>query len=113
MEINMEKSEKKVFTAIILIMIVFISGITVVSYIGRIDNQVKNHAEITIGDARAIALEDAENDESNVVFTKQICEMEQGLYAYEIEFNDGLTRYEYEINAQNGEIISRYSVLIN
>lgn len=109
----MEKSEKKVLAAIILIMLIFISGITVVSYIGRIDNKVKNHAEITIGDAREIALADAENDESDVVFTKQICEMEQGVYAYEIEFNDGLTRYEYEINAQTGEIISRFSVLMN
>lgn len=109
----MEKSEKKILTVIILVMLIFISGITASAYIGRADNKVRNHAQITIGDARAIALEDAENDEANVVFTKQKREIEQGVYAYEIEFNDGLTRYEYEINAQTGEIISRFSVLIN
>lgn len=108
----MEKSEKKVLNSIILVIFVFIAGITVASYFGRVDHAVKNHAKITIGEARAIALENAGCEESAVVFTGQSREKEFGLYAYEIEFNDGLTRYKYEINAETGEIISSSSVII-
>lgn len=108
----MDKGEKKVFSLIVSTIIIFILIISVSSYIGRIENQVKNNAQITIGEARHIALNDAKTDETEVVFTKQNREIEQGLYAYEIEFNDGLTKYEYEIDAQTGEIISRFSIII-
>lgn len=108
----MEKNEKKVLNAVICIMLVFILSIAIVSYIGRTERQVKNHAQITIGEAREIALNDAKSEEAKVAFTKQERDREHGIYTYEIEFNDGLTRYEYEIDAQTGEIISRFSVLM-
>lgn len=109
----MDKSEKKVLTVIISIIIIFILGITAVSYICRTENKVANHAQITIGAARAIALEDAGTNDANVVFTEQDSNIKHGRYSYEFEFNDGLTEYEYEIDAQDGTIISRFSVLVN
>lgn len=104
-----ESSQKQVYAAVLLTVLILISGITAVSYFCRYDNDTKNFAKITVGEARSIALEDAETEEKNVAFTKQKREREQGLYAYEIEFNDGITEYEYEIDAESGEIISRYS----
>ncbi|MCM1114124.1 MAG: PepSY domain-containing protein [Clostridium sp.] len=108
----MNKSEKKVLTVIILVIIIFISGITASAFISRTENH-SNTVQITIGDARAIALKDAGKTETAVAFSEQEQEKDHGLYTYEIEFSDGFTKYEYEINAQSGEIISRYAVKIH
>lgn len=108
----MDKSEKKILTVIISIIIIFVLSITAVSYMCKAENR-PNQVQITIGAARAIALEDAQADEKDVVFTEQESEIEHGLYAYEIEFNDGITKYKYMINAQDGKIISRSSTLMN
>lgn len=106
-------SQNQIYITIILTIVILLSGITAISYVGRYDNDTKNFTKVTIGEARGIALNDAETNENSVVFTKQEREREQGLYAYEIEFNDGITRYEYEIDAETGEIISRYSKRIS
>lgn len=108
----MAKGEKRVLNIIIMVMLIFVIGTAASSYYGRIDNVMKNKVQITVGDAREIAISDTECDKSEVVFTKQAREKENGIYAYEIEFNDGITRYEYEINAETGEIISSFSVIM-
>lgn len=108
----MDKNEKKVMSVIILITILFVSVIIAVSLWCGCGNNTINTAKITIGEAREIALNDAECKEETVVFTEQSRTKSYGVYAYEIEFNDGLTKYEYDINAQTGEIMSRYSRLI-
>lgn len=108
----MDKSEKKVLTVIILVMLVSVAVITAVSFWCGYGNNTISSAKITIGEARAIALEDAGKEEASVVFTEQSREKEYGVYVYDIEFNDGLTRYEYDINAQTGEVMSRYSKVI-
>ena len=87
----MNKKEKKNLSVIITVILIFISAIISVSYISGTENKVKNNARITIGQAREIALEDAETNEDSIVFTKQKRELEKGIYAYEIEFTDVLT----------------------
>lgn len=66
-------------------------------------------AQITLDQAKSIALSDSKADQNSVVFEKQKLELEHGIYEYEIEFHDSATEYEYEINAQTGDIISRSS----
>lgn len=66
-------------------------------------------AQITIDQAKSIALNDSKADQNAVVFEKQKLDFEHGVYEYEIEFHDSATEYEYEINAQTGDIISRSS----
>ena len=65
--------------------------------------------QISLEEAKAIALDDSNMDESSVTFRKQKLERERNGYEYEIEFHDGVTEYDYEINAQTGEIISKSS----
>ena len=108
----MDKKEKKVLSVIAFIIILFISIIIAVSLWCGCGNHTMNTAEITIGEARAVALKDAERTEDAVVFTEQSRTKSYGVYSYEIEFNDGITKYEYNIDAQTGEVISRYSRLI-
>lgn len=66
-----------------------------------------NNTQISLEEAKAIALDDSNMDESSVTFRKQKLERERNGYEYEIEFHDGVTEYDYEINAQTGEIISK------
>lgn len=108
----MNKNEKKVLSVIVLITAFFISMIIAVSLWCGCGNNTINTAEITIGEARAVALKDAACSEDAVVFTEQSRTKTYGLYVYEIEFTDGITKYEYDINAQTGEVMSRYSRLI-
>lgn len=66
-------------------------------------------ASITLDEAKSIALKDSGKDEGSVTFKKQKLDRDNGIYEYEIEFHDGVTEYEYDINAQTGDIISRSS----
>lgn len=65
--------------------------------------------QITPEEAKTIALKDCGKDESSVTFKKSKLDRDNGIYKYEIEFHDGVTEYEYDINAQTGEVISRSS----
>lgn len=64
--------------------------------------------EITVEQAKQIALKNSgqENNE-NIVFTKQKKDRENGIWVYEIEFTDRVTEYEYEINTSTGDIVSQ------
>ncbi len=63
-------------------------------------------ASITEEDAKRIALEDAGVSEADVLAMQVGYEMEHGRTKYEIEFYAGNMEYDYEINAETGEIIS-------
>ena len=57
-------------------------------------------------EAKAIAFKHAkvtENDITNLKITK---DTEDGILVYEVDFNLGLKEFDYEINAENGNIIS-------
>lgn len=61
---------------------------------------------IGIDKAKSTALSNAGKSSSQVTFTKAKLEKDDGIWKYEIEFISGNFEYEYEINAENGKIIS-------
>ena len=67
----------------------------------------QNNAAITVETATSTALADAGLSASDVTFTKQRYEREDGIFVYEIDFFTSSAKYDYEINASTGEIYSR------
>lgn len=59
---------------------------------------------IGIEAAKVIALADANVTATDVNFTEQKCDYDDGMYLYEFDFTVGTTEYEYEIVAKTGFI---------
>lgn len=70
------------------------------------DTHTEN-AKITELEAKEIALKDAGFKESEVNFVKSEYDIDDGIKKFEIEFTVKGVEYEYDINAENGEIISK------
>lgn len=64
-------------------------------------------AGIGLEAAKEIALADAGLTAADVTFTKERYEREDFVYVYEIDFYTSTQEYDYEINADTGEIYSR------
>ncbi|MBO6053715.1 MAG: PepSY domain-containing protein, partial [Clostridia bacterium] len=63
-------------------------------------------SEITVEDAKQIALERAGKSAGEVVFEKAKREKDDGRWIYEVEFFvEGVSEYEFEIDAASGEIL--------
>ncbi len=60
---------------------------------------------ITLAEAKKIALDKAGEKEKNVDFTKAKLTTNDGVKVYEIEFESDTYEYEFEINAKTGKII--------
>ena len=69
--------------------------------------------DIGIDKATEIALADAGLAASDVQFTKQSAEIDDGVNIYEVEFVSGNTEYEYDIDAKTGNILSRDTDNVN
>lgn len=63
-------------------------------------------AGITAADARDAALKHAGLDESQVRDIDVDLDRDNGKLIYEVDFNSGNTEYDYDVNAETGEIIS-------
>lgn len=63
--------------------------------------------DIGVEMAKEIALSDAGFAAGDVEFTKAQQDIDDGLKIYEVEFVQGETKYEYDIDAQTGEIVDR------
>lgn len=63
--------------------------------------------QISLEDAKAAALADAGVTASDVVFTKEKSDYENGIAVYELEFYAQNAQYEYEINAVTGSVYSK------
>ena len=63
--------------------------------------------DIGIDKATEIALADAGFTADQVEFTKQAPDMDDGVSIYEVEFTQGETKYEYDIDAATGNIRDR------
>ena len=63
--------------------------------------------QISLEDAKRAALTDAGVSDSEVIYTKEKLEYEDGIAVYDIEFYAGNAEYEYEINAATGDIYSK------
>ena len=64
-------------------------------------------ASISVDEAKEIALNDAGLKENQVTFTQASLDIDDGVSIYEIEFYSDNTEYEYEINANTGDILSK------
>lgn len=78
-------------------------------YTGDVENANKSdtsaNGEITIEEAKSIALKDA--GVTDVTFTKEKRDYDDGRAVYEIEFIHGNTEYEYEIAVSGGSILKK------
>lgn len=63
--------------------------------------------KITLEQAKEIALSDAKVTMSDVTFTKEKLEVDDGVSVYDIEFLAGNTEYEYDIREDTGAIYSK------
>lgn len=61
----------------------------------------------TLEEAREIALADAGIAEADAVFTEAELDQDNGLWVYEFKFRAGNSKFEYEINANTGEVYSK------
>ncbi len=60
---------------------------------------------ISTGEAFAIALNHAGVSEADAVLTQCKLEYDDGRMVYDVEFNNGVTEYEYTIDASNGTVL--------
>ena len=72
---------------------------------GTSDNST-TAGKITKAKAKEIALAHAGVSASKATFVEAKLDYEDGVQVYEIEFYSGSTEYDYEINAETGEILS-------
>ncbi|MCQ2752306.1 MAG: PepSY domain-containing protein [Coriobacteriales bacterium] len=63
--------------------------------------------KISMDEAKAIATKDAGYDVSGVTFVKQEQDFDDGIQKFEIEFVVGTTKFEYDVDANSGQIIKR------
>ena len=70
------------------------------------NSTVNSNNKITIEEAKSIALKHSNLDESQVSFIRSEYDFDNGIEKYEIEFYSNNNKYEYEINAKTGDIIS-------
>ncbi len=74
-----------------------------------IDNpsmQNKNNSRISADEAKSIALKHAGFKEDEVTTLHCKHENDDGISKYEVDFTKGNKEYDYDINAETGEIIS-------
>ena len=62
---------------------------------------------LTLEEAKDKALEDAGLSSSDVTYTKEKLERDDGVYVYELEFYTDDAEYDYDINAQTGVIMDK------
>lgn len=109
----MSKSEKKVLTVIIFIVMVFSVGIMVLSLFKIPTICQDNSAVISIGEAKSDVLELAGLAEDDVVFTEQEADIKNGFRYYDFSFNDGTMSYKYRLDAHTGDVVSSSSEKID
>ncbi len=64
-------------------------------------------AEITLDEAKAIALADAGLAETDVTYTAEGQDYDNGVAVYEIDFFTSSTEYDYEIRISDGTIVTK------
>ena len=62
--------------------------------------------QITIEEAKDIALKNANLTNDQVTFTEVKLDIENGIQKYELEFYNNNKEYSYEIDANTGKILS-------
>ena len=80
-------------------------GLAVVS--GTLFTFANNGANISLEQAKAIALQDAQVTAEQVTFVKERKETDNGRAVYDIEFYSGNREFDYEIDARSGAITEK------
>ncbi|MGL4791098.1 MAG: PepSY domain-containing protein [Anaerotignaceae bacterium] len=70
---------------------------------------VQASPNISLNEAKTAALKHANLTNDQVTFVKTASYEKQGIYLYDLEFLNNTTKYSYEINKTNGNIISYYT----
>ena len=70
------------------------------------DSSMNLMAGITAKDAKEAAHKHAELDENQVTDVDVDLDRDNGKLIYEVDFNSGDTEYDYDIDAETGEVIS-------
>lgn len=73
----------------------------------------QNNTKIDMESAKSTALKDVGLEASQVQFTKEKLDTDDGVEKYEIEFNYNGYEYEYDIDAKTGTILEKSKDLIN
>ena len=68
-------------------------------------NNSKSQAKISYEQAKSIALKDAGLSSNEVSFLRNELDRDDGILKYEVEFTKDGVEYEYDINADSGEIL--------
>lgn len=99
---------KKIIGIIIAVAVIAIAGIAGGYYFTHQNSGTANASTISETEAQAIALEDAGLVEGDVSFTKTKLDRDDGRSQYDIEFiaSADNTKYDYEIDAESGAILS-------
>ena len=69
-------------------------------------NNTNQSSEITLAEAKMIAVKDINTTENSVNFIETKTDYDDGRKNYEIEFIYNNNKYSYEIDASTGEILS-------
>lgn len=70
------------------------------------NNNRSSNAKITRDEAKSIAIKHAGIDEANIIGLNIELDRDNGVLKYEVNFHSGNFEYDYDINAETGEIIS-------
>lgn len=70
------------------------------------NNQNSNNSKITVEKAKEISLKHANLKDNQVIFNKTEMDYDNGVQVYDIEFHYNNIEYNYEIDANTGNILS-------
>lgn len=95
---------KKIWSMLLSVMLLLTFTVTALSPLGAVAQAATRG--ISAEQAKQIALQHAGLAESDVLFQKIELDREHGRLVYEIEFISNYQEYDYEIDANSGEIVS-------
>lgn len=102
MKTKRTKMMRKVCGSMLALMVLLALGITSA---GAAEKTAAPGTALTMEDAKAVALQMAQLEESAVMMTKLAIDRDDGRLEYEIEFVADGMEYEYEISADTGKVL--------
>lgn len=72
-----------------------------------VENKTENNGQISLDEAKKIALKDAGVNAKDATFTKTELDRDDGVWSYELDFYTDSAEYDYEVHAETGDIRSK------
>lgn len=102
MDIKTERTILKITLGILITFILVTTSLVVAAIVTKNDNEKTNNVQTTITKQQAVAIaSQVAKGKFSELETKNI----DGILIYSIEFNDGKTEYDIDVDAQTGNII--------